>query len=58
MMKMYCNVCNKHRKIKTLEYHMFLKTLGLSIVYSKCGHEYKKYLKKKNQLNRRVSESI
>ena len=26
------------------------KTLGLSIVYSKCGHEYKKYLKKKNQL--------
>ena len=57
-MKKYCSVCNKHRKIKTLEYHIFLKTLGLSIVYSKCGHEYKKYLKKNNQLNTRVSENI
>ena len=37
--------------LKTLKYHIFLKkTLDLSIYYSKCGHEDKKYLKKKNQL--------
>ena len=35
---------------KKLKYHIFQKTLRFSIVYSKCGHEYKKYLKKKNQL--------
>ena len=29
--------------LKILKYHIFLKkTLGISIVYSKCGHEYKK----------------
>ena len=38
-------------KLKTLKYHTFFKkTLGLSIICSKCGHEYKKYSKKKNQL--------
>ena len=42
---MYYNVCNKYRKLKKLK-----KTLSLSIVKSKCGHKYKKYLKKKNQL--------
>ena len=30
--------------------YIFKKTLGVSIVCSKCGHDYKKYLKKKNQL--------
>ena len=36
--------------LKTLKFHLFLKILSLSIVCSKCGNEYKKYLKKKNQL--------
>ena len=31
--------------------HVFKKTLNLSIIYSKCGSEYKKiFLKKKIQL--------
>ena len=41
---MYCNVCNKYRKSKTLKYHI-LKKLDLSIVYSKCCHVYKKIFK-------------
>ena len=36
--------------LNKLKYHIFLKTLRLTIVYSKCGHEYKKYSNKKNQL--------
>ena len=36
--------------LNDLKYHIFLKTLRLTIVYSKCGHEYKTYLNKKNQL--------
>ena len=48
---MCCNVCSKYRKFeKTKISFIFKKTLSLSIVSSKCGHEYKKYLKKKNQL--------
>ena len=32
--------------IENLKYYIFLKkTLNLSIVYSKCGHEYKKIFK-------------
>ena len=40
---MYCNVCNKHRKFKNpkILYIQKKKKLSLSIVYSKCGHEYK-----------------
>ena len=50
-MKICCNVCNKYRKSKkTKILYIFRKTLSLSIIYSKCGHEYKKYLKKKIQL--------
>ena len=30
--------------------YILLKILMLSVVYSKCGHEYEKYLRKKNQL--------
>ena len=45
-MKMYCNVCYRYRKFKKSEISFFLKKkkkrLRLSIVYSKCGHEYKK----------------
>ena len=43
MMKIYYNVCNKYRKFKNLKMsYIFKETLGLSVVYSKCGHEYKK----------------
>ena len=48
---MYCNVCNKYRKFsKTKMTYIFKKTFSLSIAYRKCGHEFEKYLKKKNQL--------
>ena len=47
---MYCNACNKYRTFKNQKYIFKKKTLSHPIVYSKCGHEYKKYLKKKNQL--------
>ena len=48
---MHCNVCNKYRKfVKTEIRYIFKNTLSLSIAYSKCGHEYKKYLKKNNEL--------
>ena len=48
---MYCNVCNEYRKLKKTEIsYIFEKTSSLSIVYRKCGHQYEKYLKKKNQL--------
>ena len=34
---MYCNICNKYRKFKKTKItYIFNKTLGLSIVYSKC----------------------
>ena len=47
---MYCNVYNKYRNSYIYIIHL-KETLSLSIVYSKCGHEYEeKYLKKKNQL--------
>ena len=50
-MKLYCNVCNKYRKSKKSKIsYIFEKTLSLFIPYSKCDHEYKKYLKKKIQL--------
>ena len=50
-MKIYCNVCNKYKNFKNPKTsYIFEKTLDLSIVYSKCVHEYKKiYLKKKIQ---------
>ena len=40
---MYFNVCNKYWELKKkLKYHILKKTWSLSIVYSKCGCEYKK----------------
>ena len=45
---MYCNVCNKYRKSQTTKISYILKELSLSIVYSKYGHGYEKYLKKKS----------
>ena len=48
---MYCNDCNKYRKSKkTKMSYIFYKTYflkSLSIVYSKCGHEYEKIFKEK-----------
>ena len=33
-------------QLKTIKYHIvFLRKIDLSIVYSKCGHEYKKIFK-------------
>ena len=43
---MHCNVCNKYRKSKDTIW----KTLRLSIVYSKCGHEYWKIFKEEESL--------
>ena len=51
MMKIYCNYCDKDRKFKNSKIYIFKKTLSLSVVCSKCGNEYKKHLKKRNQLN-------
>ena len=43
---MYCNVCNKYRKLKRTKIsYIFKKILTRSIVYSKCGHEYEKIFK-------------
>ena len=48
---MYCNDCNKYRKSKKLKNYIFKKkTLSLSIVYSKCGHEYEKIFKEKESI--------
>ena len=49
MIKIYGNVCNKYRKSKNFKIlYIFLKTLFVSIFYSKCGHEYKKKCLNKN----------
>ena len=43
---MYCKVCDKYRKLKRTKIrYIFKKTLSLSIVYSKCGHQYEKIFK-------------
>ena len=47
---MYCNVHDKYRKFKKTKISYIFKKASLSIVYSKCGHKYKKYFKKRNQL--------
>ena len=43
-MKICCNVCNKYRKSKNP------KISCLSIVFRKCGHEYKKIFKEEESL--------
>ena len=47
MITIYCIVCDdKCRKLKKPKIsYIFIKTLGLSIVYSKCGHGCKKIFK-------------
>ena len=50
-MKIYCNVCNKYRKSKNPKIlYTFFKKIGLSIVYSRCGHEYKKIFKEEESI--------
>ena len=45
-MKIYCRVCNKYRESKILTMSQIIKnTLSLSVVYSKCRHEYEKIFK-------------
>ena len=43
-MKIYCNAYNKYRKSKNSKMSYILEKYfyHLSIVYRKCGHEYKK----------------
>ena len=48
---MYCNACNKYRKSKiTKTLSSFKTTLSLSIVYSKCSHEYEKVFKEEESV--------
>ena len=43
---MCCNVYNEYTKFKKTKIsYIYKKTLSLSIVYSKCGHEYEKIFK-------------
>ena len=43
---MYYNVCSKYRKLKRTEIlYIFKRTLSLSVVCSKYGHEYEKIFK-------------
>ena len=50
-MKKCSNVSNNYRKSKTPKTsYIFFKKLGLSIVYSKCGHEYKKIFKEEESI--------
>ena len=47
---MYCNVCNKYRKLKKKNEisYIFEKASSLSIAYSKCDHEYEKIFKEES----------
>ena len=44
---MYCNVCDKFRKCKNCSIIYFK---NLSIVYSKCSHEYVKIFKEEESI--------
>ena len=51
MIKIYCNVFDKYRKFKNPKIlHIFKKTLGISIVGSKFGNEYKKIFKEEKSV--------
>ena len=48
MKKIHCNVWNKYKTLKSAKISYILKqALDLSIIYSKCGHEYKKNIQRK-----------
>ena len=51
MMKIYCSVCNEHRKTKNPKMpYFFKKTLDLYIICSKSGHNYKKISKEEESI--------
>ena len=51
MIKIHGFVCDKYINFKNLKISdIFKNTLGVSAVCSKCDNEYKKYLKKNDQL--------
>ena len=51
MIKIYCDICDKYRKCKNPKIsYIFKKPLGLFIVYSKCGHEYKKIFREEESI--------
>ena len=48
---MYCNICNKDRKLKKAKISKIKKqTLSPSIVYSKCDHKYEKIFKEEESI--------
>ena len=47
---MYCNVCNKYRKLKKKNKNI-IYFASLSNVNRKCGHEYEKILKRRRRIN-------
>ena len=50
-MKICCNICSEYRTFQNPKIsYIFLKTLDLSIVYSKCGHGYKKISKEEDSV--------
>ena len=50
-MKIYCSVCNEHRKTKNPKMpYFFKKTLDLYIICSKSGHNYKKISKEEESI--------
>ena len=51
MKKIYRDVCNKYNKFKSPKIsHILEKTLGPSVVYSKCGHGCKKIFDEKDSI--------
>ena len=51
MKKIHCNVWNKYKTLKSAKISYILKqALDLSIIYSKCGHEYKKNIQEKDSI--------
>ena len=50
-MKIYCNICSKLRKSeKPIPPHVLKKTLNISNIYSRCGHEYEKKIKEEESV--------
>ena len=51
MRKIYCIVCDKHRKFKSPKIsYIFKKILSLGIFCNKCGNEYKKTYKEEESI--------
>ena len=49
--KIYLIVCGKYKTFEKFEiWYIFKKTLGISIVCSRCAHEYKKIFKEEKSI--------